>query len=187
HGYVIVNEFLETSKPNIWACGDAIGKHMFKHVANYDVGIAWNNSQGTHKTPADYSTVPHAVFSYPEVAGVGLTTPEAIATGKRVAVGKYNYANTGKGEAMGKPPGFVKVLVDADNFELLGGHIIGHQASVLVHELIAIMATKDKSALPLTRAMHIHPALSEVVERAFWRLEQASQDHGEPDQHTHSH
>ena len=71
-GYVKVNEYLETSKKNIWAFGDAIGKEMFKHVANYEAGIAWHNAVHDHKVKMDYSAAPHAVFTRPQVASVGL-------------------------------------------------------------------------------------------------------------------
>ncbi len=71
-GYIRVNEYLETSKKNIWAFGDAIGKEMFKHVANYEAGIVWHNAVHDHKVAMDYSAAPHAVFTHPQVASVGL-------------------------------------------------------------------------------------------------------------------
>jgi len=74
-----VNEYLETSKKRIWAFGDAIGKHMFKHVANYEAGIAWHNFVNRQKVPVDYSAVPYAVFGNPQVASVGMTEGEARA------------------------------------------------------------------------------------------------------------
>jgi dihydrolipoamide dehydrogenase len=76
-GFIKVNEHLETSKKNIWAFGDAIGREMFKHVANYEAGIAWHNSVHDHKIPVDYTAAPHAVFSHPQVASVGLKEAEA--------------------------------------------------------------------------------------------------------------
>ena len=72
HGFIKVNEYLETSKKNIWAFGDAIGKQMFKHVANYEAGIAWHNAIHDHKVKVDFSAAPHAVFTHPQIASVGL-------------------------------------------------------------------------------------------------------------------
>ena len=112
-GYVKVNEFLETGKKNIWAFGDAIGKYMFKHVANYEAGVAWHNSTHDHKVEVDYSAAPHAVFSYPQVASVGLKEAEVRALGQEFLVGFAFYRDTAMGAAMGNPDGFVKVIVGA--------------------------------------------------------------------------
>ena len=75
--FIKVNEYLETSKKNIWAFGDAIGIQMFKHVANYEAGIVWHNAVHEHKVKMDFSAAPHAVFSHPQVASVGLTEKQA--------------------------------------------------------------------------------------------------------------
>ena len=72
HGFIKVDDYLETSKKNIFAFGDAIGKEMFKHVANYEAGIAWHNSIHDHKVKVNFSAAPHAVFTHPQVASVGL-------------------------------------------------------------------------------------------------------------------
>ena len=77
HKFIKVNEFLETSKKNIWAFGDAIGIQMFKHVANYEAGVVWHNAIHDHKVKMDFSAAPHAVFSHPQVASVGLTEEQA--------------------------------------------------------------------------------------------------------------
>ena len=169
-GYVKVNSYLETSKRNIWAFGDAIGKEMFKHVANYEANIAWHNSINEHKTEVDYSAAPHAVFTHPQVASVGLKEAEAKKYGYKILVGKAFYKDTAMGSAMGEPAGFVKVVVERETGKLLGGHIIGAEASVLIQELTNAMVTTDKSFMPIVRAMHIHPALSEVVQNAFGNL-----------------
>ena len=79
HGFIKVNEYLETTKKNIFALGDAIGKQMFKHVANHEAGIAWHNSIHNHKAKMDFSAAPHAIFTNPQVASVGLKEEEARA------------------------------------------------------------------------------------------------------------
>lgn len=169
-GYIKVNEYLETSKERVWAFGDAIGKHMFKHVANYEAGIAWHNFIHPHKIPVDYSSVPYAVFGDPQVASVGLTEAEARRRGYEILVGRYDYRDTAKGEAMDAEEGFVKVIIDAKRGRILGTHIIGPLAPELIQEVINVMNCGDGSYRPIMWSMHIHPALSEVVQFAFNNL-----------------
>jgi mycothione reductase len=169
-GYIKVNEFLETGKKNIWAFGDAIGKYMFKHVANYEAGIAWHNAVHDHKAEVDYSAVPHAVFSDPQVASVGLKEAEAKQQGHQILVGTAFYRNTAMGAAMGYADGFVKVIVEQKKGRILGAHIIGPEASILIQEIINAMNTTDRSYAPIMRSMHIHPAMPEVVQNAFGNL-----------------
>ncbi|MCD6383534.1 MAG: dihydrolipoyl dehydrogenase [Thermoplasmata archaeon] len=171
-GWIIVNEYLETSQPNVWAFGDAIGVHLFKHVANYESLVVYYNAVLKRRMKVDYHAVPHAVFTYPEVASVGMREKEAIMKygEKGILIGIERYEDTAKGEAMGVKDYFVKVIVKRDDMRILGAHIIGPQASVLIQEIINLMYTEDESAYPLMDAMHIHPALSEVVERAFGSL-----------------
>lgn len=172
-GFVKVNEFLETSKKNIWALGDAIGKEMFKHVANFEAGIAWHNAVHDHKVAMDYSVAPHAAFTHPQVASVGLKEAEAKAQGYQILTGKAFYKDTAMGGAMGEPEGFVKVIVEDKTGKILGAHIIGPEASSLIQEIINVMMTNDRSYASIMRAMHIHPALSEVVQNAFGNLHPA--------------
>ena len=171
-GWIIVNEYLETSQPNIWAFGDADGKYPFKHKANYEAMIAYSNAVQKRNIRADYHAVPHAVFSYPEIASVGLREKEAIDKygEDNVLIGIHRYEDTAKGEAMGLRDYFVKVIVEKETMRIIGAHIIGPYASVLIQEIVDLMYTSDQSAEPLMKAMHIHPALSEVVARAFGSL-----------------
>jgi mycothione reductase len=176
-GYIVVNEYLETSKPRIWAFGDAIGKHMFKHVANYEAGVAWNNFTNQYKEAVDYSAVPWAVFTHPQVAGVGMTEQEAVDAGHEILIGSYEYANTAKGAAMGVGEAFVKVVIDAATYRILGGSIIGPYAPILMQEVINAMNTADGTVDSIHRAMYIHPAVPEVVQRAFYNLRRPGHVH----------
>ena len=172
-GYIEVNEHLETRKKNIWAFGDAIGKQMFKHVANYEAQVVWHNSTHEHKIAMDYSAAPHAVFTHPQIAAVGLKEAEAKQKGYKILVGTAEYRDTAFGAAMGKPEGFVKVILDRKTGKLLGGHIIGPFASALIQEIVDAMAVGDKTFVPIMRSMHIHPAMPEVVQNAFANLRDA--------------
>jgi dihydrolipoamide dehydrogenase len=174
-GFVKVNQYLETSKKNVWAFGDAIGKQMFKHVANYEAGIAWHNAVHDHKVPMDWSIAPHSVFTHPQVASVGLKESEAIDLGHDVLVGVANYRDTAMGGAMGEPEGFVKVVVQNKTGRILGAHLIGPEASSLIQEIVNAMSTGDRTYTPIARGMHIHPALSEVVQNAFGNLHSAQE------------
>ena len=171
-GWIVVNEYLETSQPNVWAFGDANGKYPFKHVANYEATIVYYNAVLKHNVKADYHAVPHAVFTYPEIASVGMGEKEAITKygADKLLIGFYRYEDTAKGEAMAAKDYFVKVIVDRDALKILGAHIIGPYASILIHEIIPLMYTHEQNAQPLIDSMHIHPALSEVVDRAFRSL-----------------
>jgi len=177
-GWIEVNEYLETSCPNIWALGDANGKYPFKHKANYEAGLVYANAFLKAKTKVDYHAIPHAVFSHPEIASVGMKEREVLAVHgeEGVAIGLEWFEDTAKGEAMALKDYFVKVIVDMNN-RILGAHIIGPQASLLIQEIITLMYTADRSARPITHGMHIHPALSEVVERAFGKLMPAALYH----------
>ncbi|MBE3115831.1 FAD-dependent oxidoreductase, partial [Candidatus Bathyarchaeota archaeon] len=170
-GYIKVNDYLETSQKNIWAFGDAIGKEMFKHVANYEAGIVWHNASHDHKVKMNFSFAPHAVFTHPQVASVGLKQAEAKQQGYKILVGLALYRETAMGGAMGYPEGFVKVIVEEETGKILGAHIIGAEASILIQEIVNAMLTPNFAII--TEAMHIHPALSEVVQNAFGNLRPA--------------
>jgi dihydrolipoamide dehydrogenase len=167
-GYIKANEYLETSKKNIWAFGDAIGKYMFKHVANEEALIAWHNAIDPHKIAMDYSAVPYAVFTYPQIAGVGLTEEEAKKD-HEILVGKAKYSDVAKGEAMVELEGFTKAIVNKEDAKILGFHIIGPYASILVQEVVNAMALGGQIGF-IGRGMHIHPALPELILRTFNKL-----------------
>jgi len=186
-GWITVNEYLETSQPNIWAFGDANGRQPFKHAANYESIIVYYNAILNKKVKVDYHAIPHAVFTYPEIASVGFGEREAIEKyGKdKVLIGFYRYEDTAKGEAMGVKDYFVKVIVEKETLRILGAHIIGPYASILIQEIINLMYTPEQSAGPIINGMHIHPALNEVVERAFRSLTPPDQYHQLIEHHQH--
>ncbi|MDA8423789.1 MAG: FAD-dependent oxidoreductase, partial [Nitrospiraceae bacterium] len=177
-GYLIVDDFFETTKKNIWAFGDAIGKKMFRHAANQESELVWHNAIHGKKSKMNYLTVPHAVFSWPEIASVGLTEDQAVKLmGKQeLLVGKAMYNDVARGEAMMEIEGFAKAIVHRKSGKILGYHIIGPQASVLIQEVVNAMAA-DGNLWSVAKGIHIHPALSEVVLKPFGKLDKV----GDPD------
>jgi mycothione reductase len=170
-GFIVVDEFFETSAKDIWAFGDVIGKKMFRHAANHEAELAWHNAAHGKKSRMNYLTVPHAVFTWPEIASVGLGEAEAIKLvgEKEVLVGTAMYTDVARGEAMRETEGFAKAVVHRKTGKVLGYHIIGPQASVLVQEVVNAMANEG-NLWSLAKGIHIHPALSEVVLKAFAKL-----------------
>ena len=180
-GWIIVNEHLETTQPNVWAFGDAIGRYLFKHSANEESLIVYQNAVAKRRVVMGYHAIPHAVFTNPEIASVGLKEKEAIDKHgeDNILIGFYRYENTAKGQAMNASHYFVKVILERPSLKILGAHIIGPHASILIQEIINLMYTSDQTARPMLDAMHIHPALNEVVQRAFNSLTPAKQYHHE--------
>ncbi|HXQ93475.1 MAG TPA: dihydrolipoyl dehydrogenase [Nitrososphaerales archaeon] len=171
-GWIQVDEYFQTSQPNIWAFGDADGCYLFRHVANYESILVYYNAILNRMVKVDYHAVPHAVFTYPEIASVGMLEKAAVEKfGKeKVLVGFYKYENTAKGEAMNVKDYFVKVIVNGSNNEIVGAHIIGPQASVLIQEIVNVMYAPNRSKEIIEEAIHIHPAMNEVVQRAIGSL-----------------
>ncbi len=156
---------LRTTAPNIWSIGDANGGAMFTHRATYDGPIAALNAVRGLKKKVDYRVVPRAVFSEPAVASVGLTEREAREAGHEVKVGRHLFAHTGRAKAIGQTEGFVKIVADAKTSEILGAHILGAHADILIHQVVTAMYNHG-TAEPIAKSIHIHPTLSEAVKSA---------------------
>jgi len=169
--FIKVDEYLETTKKDIFAVGDADGQQMFTHVANKEAAVAWHNSTHKKRIPMDYSAAPHAVYSHPQIASVGLTEENAKKD-YHILVGRAKYSDTAKGEAMMEEEGFAKAIVDAHSGSILGFHIIGPNAPELIQEVINAMATGG-GAHSINEGMHIHPAMPELIVRTFDNLEAA--------------
>ncbi|MBU0497246.1 MAG: dihydrolipoyl dehydrogenase [Candidatus Thermoplasmatota archaeon] len=174
HGFIKANEYLETTKKNIWAWGDVIGKAMFRHSANNESELAWRNAVHKQKIKMDYRVIPHAVFSSPQIAGVGLTQ-ELAAQNYDILVGTARYTDVAKGEAMQEFDGFAKAIVERNSGKILGFHIIGPYAPILIQEVIDIMALNG-GVTHIAQGMHIHPALPELIMATLGRLQETTKN-----------
>jgi dihydrolipoamide dehydrogenase len=128
---------------------------------------------------ADFHAVPHAVFTHPQVAGVGLTEPEAQAAGYKILVGRARYTEVAKGYAMAEEDGFVKVVVEEGRGRILGCSVVGPEAPALIQQVVYLMNADDQDLTPMIRSEVIHPTLSEVLIQAFARLEHPHHFHEE--------
>src|SRR5207245_968522 len=120
-GHIVVDGYLETTTKGIFVLGDAVGKYQFKHSANHEAQYAYTNIvRPEHKIPVDYTSMPHAIFSSPQVAAVGLTEQELKKNGIDYQKSVYSYIDTAMGEALEDRDGFVKFLVERETKKILG-------------------------------------------------------------------
>ena len=163
-GYIITDDYMETTVRNVWAGGDIAGKYLFKHSANIEAQCIFDNAFSKTKKKPDCEPMPHSVFSSPQIAGVGAREQD-LKKGA-YAVGKYSYIGTGMGTAMQEQNGFAKFYVERTSRRILGCHIMGPQASTLIHEVVVAMKCGRGTLDNILKTVHVHPALSEVVQRA---------------------
>jgi len=176
-GFVETDEYLRTSAEGVWALGDIVGEYLLKHSANHEARTVARNILRDDLEAVDYTAMPFAVFASPEVAGVGATEGELREAGREYATNTYRFEDTARGDAM-HAEGFVKVIVDPGG-EILGCHIIGPEASNLIEEVVVAMKSGSGTVQDIREAVHIHPALSEVVDRAFsGRFSRPGDHHG---------
>ncbi len=173
-GWIIVNKYLETTKHGIYALGDATGRYMFKHKANYEADLVSDNMLRGEKRENDTHAVPHAVFTHPQVGSVGLTEMEAFKVGHKILVGKAKYGEAAMGYAMGDESGFAKIVVEKETGKVLGCTIVGPEAAILVQQVVILMNTETQTLAPFESSQVIHPALSELLSRAIDNLESPS-------------
>ncbi|HTY81261.1 MAG TPA: dihydrolipoyl dehydrogenase [Dehalococcoidales bacterium] len=171
--FIEVNEFLETSRKNIYAVGDILGRMMFTHVANMESSIAGHNGIHGNSVKMDYNAAPYAVYSHPQIASVGVTEAAARAAGRKILVGRAKYADVAQGEAMLEKDNFAKAIVDAKTEKIIGFHIIGPFAPLIIQEVITNMVSGGKLG-HIEQAMHIHPAIPELILKTLSNLEETT-------------
>jgi dihydrolipoamide dehydrogenase len=163
-GRVSVNDDFQTNVPGVYAIGDLIEGPMLAHKAQDD-GVAFAERLTGKKTLVSYDLVPSVVYTWPEVASVGLTEEQVKATGREYSVGKFPFAANGRARCMDDTDGLVKIIADGPTDRVLGAHILGPRASDMIAELVAVMEFSG-SAEDIARTSHAHPTLSEAVREA---------------------
>lgn len=185
-GFIDTDEYLRTTADGIWALGDLVGEYLLKHNANHEAQTIIRNLLGDNLEAVDYTAMPFAVFGSPEVAGVGAREQNLRDAGRDYATATYRYEDTARGQAM-KTEGLVKVIIEPDG-EILGCHIIGHDASNLIEEVVVAMKAGTGTVWDIRESVHIHPALSEVIDRAFsGRFTRHGPSSHEHEHHHHEH
>ncbi|WP_246985312.1 dihydrolipoyl dehydrogenase [Halorientalis marina] len=165
-GFVVTNDRLETSADGVWAQGDIADNAMFKHSGDYETEITTENVVRDGDATADFSAMPHAIFTEPQMAGVGRTEAELEEAGREYVVGREELPDTPMGRAKKLEEGFVKVLAAPDG-EILGCHALGYEASTMIHEVVVAMRAGSGHVSDITDTIHAHPTLNKVVEYAF--------------------
>lgn len=195
-GWIKTNQYLETTQKNVYAIGDINGKYQFRHKANYEAQILMNNLfSNDKKRAACYNAVPWAIFSWPQIAHVGLTESQAKKEGLNYWIGRNYFSQIAGGIAMGinknsTDNGFIKIIVGEDK-TILGVHVVGPHAAILLQPFVYLMNVKHKcekqnlkkcnnticpqlgNYLPINDSMIIHPSLNEltawVLENINWK------------------
>ncbi len=165
HGYIQVNNRLETNVRGIWALGDVKGGPAFTHISFNDYQIVYGNLIGGQSLTTDDRLVPYSVFTDPQLGRVGLTEKEARATGRRLKIGKIPMSWVARAIERDETAGLMKLIVDAETDQILGAAILSTEGGELVQILSAVMAAKAPYTL-LKGAIYIHPTLAE----GFWTL-----------------
>jgi len=163
-GRITVNERFETSVPGVFAIGDVIRGPMLAHKAEEE-GIAAVEIMAGLPGHVAYECIPNVVYTWPELASVGLSEEEAAERGIAVAVGTFPFLANGRARAMGERDGQVTIVADAATDRLLGAHILGPRASDLIAEVVTAMEL-GASAEDVARSVHAHPTLPEAVKEA---------------------
>ena len=161
-GFVKVSPTMETSVKGIYAVGDMAGAPLLAHKAMAEGVVAAEAIAGRTPRPIDYTNVPSCTYCRPQVASIGLSEAKAKDSGREVLVGKFPFTASGKAVALGETDGFVKVVADKASGEILGAHIVGPEATEIIHEF-AVGRTLEATVEEIVHTIHAHPTLSEAA------------------------
>ena len=163
-GEIEVDAQMRTSLPNVYAIGDAVGGKLLAHKAEEEGVIAAEVIAG-HKAHMDYKSMPSVVYTWPEIATVGLAEHEVRESGRKYKIGRFPFSANGRARTAGETTGFVKFIADAETDELLGAHMIGPNVSELIQEAVLAFEIRGTSE-DIGITVHSHPTLSETVKEA---------------------
>ena len=163
-GEIEVDAQLRTNLPNVYAIGDVVGGKLLAHKAEEEGVIAVEVIAG-HKVHMDYKSMPSVVYTWPEIATVGLAQHEVEASGRKFKVGRFPFSANGRARTAGEANGFVKFIADAETDELIGAHMIGPNVSELIQEAVLAFEYRGSSE-DIGITVHSHPTLSEAVKEA---------------------
>src|SRR5437899_4940640 len=161
-GFVRVSPRMETSVPGGYPIGAMVGPPLLAHKAMAEGVVAAEAIAGRSPRPLDYGNVPACTYCRPQIASVGLTEAKAREAGREVSIGKFPFTANGKAVALGDPEGFVKVVADKASGEILGVHIVGPEATEIIHEF-AVGRTLEATLEEIIHTIHAHPTLSEAA------------------------
>jgi dihydrolipoamide dehydrogenase len=162
-GHVVVDQWLKTGEPGIYAIGDLVGAPWLAHKASHEGVICVEKIAGLeHVQPLNVLNIPGCTYSTPQVASVGLTEANAKEGARKLKVGKFPYIGNGKAIALGEPEGFVKTILDAETGELLGAHMVGAEVTELIQGF-TIAKTLGATGSELMATIFPHPTLSEMM------------------------
>ena len=164
-GFIKTDSQMKTNVPGIFAVGDCTGRQLLAHKAFKEGEVAAEVIAGNQEALMDYRVIPWAVFTHPEIAGVGLTEEEAIQKGYQVKVGTFPLRAIGRAIGMGETDGLIKIVAKQKTDEILGAHIFGQSAGELIAEAAVAMGF-EASAQEWGKIIHVHPTLSEAVMEA---------------------
>ena len=172
-GFAKVSPRMETSVKGVYAIGDMAGPPLLAHKAMAEGVVAAEAIAGRAPRPVDYANVPSCTYCRPQVASIGLTEAKARENGRDVTLGRFPFTASGKAVALAETEGFVKIVADKTTGEILGVHIVGHEATELIHEF-AVGRTLEATLEEIIQTIHAHPTMSEAaLEAALGALGQA--------------
>ena len=163
-GEIAVDPQMRTNLPNVYAIGDAVGGKLLAHKAEEEGVIAAEVIAG-HKVHMDYKSMPSVVYTWPEIATVGLAEHEVKESGRKYKTGKFPFSANGRARTSGDTTGFIKFIADAETDELLGAHMIGPNVSEMIQEAVLAFEYRGSSE-DIAITVHSHPTLSEAVKEA---------------------
>lgn len=163
-GEIVVDNQMRTNLPDVYAIGDAVGGKLLAHKAEEEGVVAAEVIAG-HNVHMDHKSMPSVVYTWPEIATVGLAEHEVKETGREYRVGKFPFTANGRARSMGETTGFVKFIADAKTDELIGCHMIGANVSEVIQEVVLAFEYRGSSE-DIGITVHSHPTLSEAVKEA---------------------